>query len=83
MIVAFAVGPGVHLLFVYAIFLASYLVFAIGRFPGTKIDADRCRPAPCGFFRVGCEIGCEVCIAFAFVAGRDLHQRNFVRVSGE
>jgi Na+/H+ antiporter NhaD/arsenite permease-like protein len=38
---AFAVGPGVHLLLVYAIFLASYLVFAIGRFPGTKID----RPA--------------------------------------
>lgn len=39
--VAFAFGPGVHLLIVYAIFLASYLVFAIGRFPGTKID----RPA--------------------------------------
>ncbi|MGH9514763.1 MAG: anion transporter [Terriglobales bacterium] len=38
---AFAVGPGVHLVIVYAIFLASYLVFAIGRFPGTKID----RPA--------------------------------------
>jgi Na+/H+ antiporter NhaD/arsenite permease-like protein len=37
----FAVAPGVHLLIVYAIFLASYLVFAIGRFPGTKID----RPA--------------------------------------
>ena len=41
MIVAFAVSPGVHLLVAYAIFLASYLVFAIGRFPGTKID----RPA--------------------------------------
>lgn len=41
MIAAFAVSPGVHLLLVYAIFLASYLVFAIGRFPGTKID----RPA--------------------------------------
>jgi Na+/H+ antiporter NhaD/arsenite permease-like protein len=40
-IAAFAVSPGVHLLLVYAIFLASYLVFAIGRFPGTKID----RPA--------------------------------------
>jgi Na+/H+ antiporter NhaD/arsenite permease-like protein len=39
--IAFALGPGVHLLMVYAIFLASYLVFAIGRFPGTKID----RPA--------------------------------------
>ena len=38
---AFAVAPGVHLLIVYVIFLASYLVFAIGRFPGTKID----RPA--------------------------------------
>lgn len=41
MIVAFAVSPEVHLLIAYAIFLASYLVFAIGRFPGTKID----RPA--------------------------------------
>lgn len=30
-----------HLLLAYGIFLASYLVFAIGRFPGTKID----RPA--------------------------------------
>jgi Na+/H+ antiporter NhaD/arsenite permease-like protein len=30
-----------HLLIAYAIFAASYLVFAIGRFPGTKID----RPA--------------------------------------
>jgi Na+/H+ antiporter NhaD/arsenite permease-like protein len=38
---AFAVEPGVRLVIVYAIFLASYLVFAIGRFPGTKID----RPA--------------------------------------
>ena len=41
MIVAFAVSPQVHVLLVYAIFLSSYLVFAIGRFPGTKID----RPA--------------------------------------
>jgi Na+/H+ antiporter NhaD/arsenite permease-like protein len=40
-IVAFAFDPGIHLLIVYAIFLASYLVFSIGRFPGTKID----RPA--------------------------------------
>jgi Na+/H+ antiporter NhaD/arsenite permease-like protein len=39
--VALAAATGVHLLIVYAIFLASYLVFAIGRFPGTKID----RPA--------------------------------------
>jgi Na+/H+ antiporter NhaD/arsenite permease-like protein len=39
--VAFVVDPGVRLVIVYAIFLASYLVFAIGRFPGTKID----RPA--------------------------------------
>ena len=41
MIVAFAVSPEVHLLIAYAIFLSSYLVFAIGRFPGTQID----RPA--------------------------------------
>jgi Na+/H+ antiporter NhaD/arsenite permease-like protein len=40
-IVAFALSPEIHLLIAYAIFLASYLVFAIGRFPGTKID----RPA--------------------------------------
>jgi Na+/H+ antiporter NhaD/arsenite permease-like protein len=39
--VAFAADANVHTLIVYAIFLASYLVFAIGRFPGTKID----RPA--------------------------------------
>jgi Na+/H+ antiporter NhaD/arsenite permease-like protein len=38
---AFAGSPDVHLLLAYAIFFASYLVFAIGRFPGTKID----RPA--------------------------------------
>lgn len=31
----------IHLLLAYGIFLASYMVFAIGRFPGTKID----RPA--------------------------------------
>ena len=30
-----------HVLAAYLIFFASYLVFAIGRFPGTKID----RPA--------------------------------------
>lgn len=41
MIAAFAAKPEVHLLLAYPIFLASYLVFAIGRFPGTKID----RPA--------------------------------------
>lgn len=41
MTAALAAASGVHLLIVYAIFLASYLVFAIGRFPGTKID----RPA--------------------------------------
>src|SRR5436853_4393722 len=27
-----------HLILAYTIFSASYLVFAIGRFPGTKID---------------------------------------------
>ena len=41
MTLALVMNPGVHLLLAYAIFLASYLVFAIGRFPGTKID----RPA--------------------------------------
>ena len=41
MITAFGASPGIHLVIAYAIFLASYLVFAIGRFPGTKID----RPA--------------------------------------
>lgn len=41
MIPAFIFTSEVYLLFAYGIFLASYLVFAIGRFPGTKID----RPA--------------------------------------
>ena len=41
MIAAFVSNPQVHLLLAYGIFLASYLVFAVGRFPGTKID----RPA--------------------------------------
>ena len=41
MIAAFISNSEVHLLLAYGIFLASYLVFAIGRFPGTKID----RPA--------------------------------------
>ncbi len=41
MIAGFAGSPEIHLLVAYVIFLASYLVFAIGRFPGTKID----RPA--------------------------------------
>lgn len=36
-----AANVHLHLLLAYVIFLASYLVFAIGRFPGTKID----RPA--------------------------------------
>jgi Na+/H+ antiporter NhaD/arsenite permease-like protein len=38
---ASAARPEIHLVLAYVIFLASYLVFAIGRFPGTKID----RPA--------------------------------------
>lgn len=41
MIVALLQNPQVHIVLAYGIFLASYLVFAIGRFPGTKID----RPA--------------------------------------
>jgi Na+/H+ antiporter NhaD/arsenite permease-like protein len=40
-LMAIASSPQFHLLLAYGIFLASYLVFAIGRFPGTKID----RPA--------------------------------------
>ena len=40
-IATFISNSEVHLLLAYGIFLASYLVFAIGRFPGTKID----RPA--------------------------------------
>jgi Na+/H+ antiporter NhaD/arsenite permease-like protein len=35
---AFISNSEVHLVLAYGIFLASYLVFAIGRFPGTKID---------------------------------------------
>lgn len=41
MIGVLVVSPQVHIVLAYGIFLASYLVFAIGRFPGTKID----RPA--------------------------------------
>ena len=41
MLMAIVSSPQFHLLLAYGIFLASYLVFAIGRFPGTKID----RPA--------------------------------------
>ena len=41
MIPALLLNSELHLLLAYGIFLASYLVFAIGRFPGTKID----RPA--------------------------------------
>ena len=41
MIADFARSADVHFLVALSIFLASYLVFAIGRFPGTKID----RPA--------------------------------------
>lgn len=33
-----SVFPSEHLAAAYVIFLASYLVFALGRFPGTKID---------------------------------------------
>jgi Na+/H+ antiporter NhaD/arsenite permease-like protein len=40
-IVGLVLSPDIHLFVAYGIFLASYLVFAIGRFPGTKID----RPA--------------------------------------
>ena len=41
MITAFISNSELHLLLAFGIFLASYLVFAVGRFPGTKID----RPA--------------------------------------
>ena len=60
MIVAFVVGPGIHLLIAYAIFLASYLVFAIGRFPGTKID----RPA-------AAVIGAALMFAFQVISPGD------------
>jgi len=40
-ITGFISNSELHLLLAFGIFLASYLVFAIGRFPGTKID----RPA--------------------------------------
>jgi Na+/H+ antiporter NhaD/arsenite permease-like protein len=59
-IVAFVVSPGIHLLIAYAIFLASYLVFAIGRFPGTKID----RPAAAA-------IGAALMFAFRVISPSD------------
>jgi Na+/H+ antiporter NhaD/arsenite permease-like protein len=55
-----AVIPEVHLLLAYAIFLASYLVFAIGRFPGTKID----RPA-------AAVIGAALMFAFRVITPRE------------
>ena len=39
--ILFLLSPEAHFLAATAIFLASYLVFAIGKFPGTKVD----RPA--------------------------------------
>ena len=32
-----------HMMIAWAIFLVSYLVFAVGRLPGTKIDRPRWR----------------------------------------
>jgi Na+/H+ antiporter NhaD/arsenite permease-like protein len=59
-IAGFAANPEVHLLLAYAIFLASYLVFAIGRFPGTKID----RPA-------AAVIGAALMFAFRVISPGD------------
>lgn len=55
-----AMSPEVNLLLAYAIFLGSYLVFAIGRFPGTKID----RPA-------AAIIGAALMFAFRVISPAD------------
>lgn len=59
-----------HLLIAYSIFLASYLVFAIGKFPGTKID----RPA-------AAIIGAALMFAFRVINPESaLHAIDFVTI---
>lgn len=59
-----------HLLIAYSIFLASYLVFAIGKFPGTKVD----RPA-------AAIIGAALMFAFRVISPETaLHAIDFITI---
>lgn len=59
-----------HLLIAYSIFLASYLVFAIGKFPGTKVD----RPA-------AAIIGAALMFAFRVISPEGaLHAIDFITI---
>lgn len=70
MLAAFVSSPQVPLLLAYGIFLASYLVFAIGRFPGTKID----RPA-------AAVIGAALMFAFRVITpARGIHSIDYATI---
>lgn len=67
MITGFISSPEVHLLLAYGIFFASYLVFAIGRFPGTKIDRT-----------AAAVIGAALMFAFRVISpAQGIHSINF------
>jgi len=69
-IAAFVLNPQLHLVLAYGIFLASYLVFAIGRFPGTKID----RPA-------AAVIGAALMFAFRVISpAQGIHSIDFATI---
>ena len=62
-----AVLPDINILAAYAVFLGSYLVFAIGKFPGMKID----RPG-------AAIIGAVLMVAFGVILPQDaLHSIDF------
>jgi Na+/H+ antiporter NhaD/arsenite permease-like protein len=66
----YASGPELHLVLAYVIFLASYLVFAIGRFPGTKID----RPA-------AAVIGAALMFAFRVISpAQGIHSIDYATI---
>jgi Na+/H+ antiporter NhaD/arsenite permease-like protein len=68
--IALVSRPELHLLLAYGIFLASYLVFAIGRFPGTKID----RPA-------AAVIGAALMFAFRVISPSEgIHSIDFATI---
>ncbi|HEY7353240.1 MAG TPA: anion transporter [Terriglobales bacterium] len=65
-----ALVSSTHVFLAYAIFLASYLVFAIGRFPGTKID----RPA-------AAVIGAALMFAFRVISpAQGIHSIDFATI---
>lgn len=70
MIIVLVGNPQLHMALAYGIFLASYLVFAIGRFPGTKID----RPA-------AAVIGAALMFAFRVISpAQGIHSIDFATI---